>query len=168
MTDLNKEREVNLRFEQDDGAVWVFDGDSHQGTEISHLMMMHSDEYNEDELRVICNHAACEIDRLRAELEKAKAQAVLDTQQKLTDTYYLEGSDYVVDCPFEYDIEIDKGEVLELQKWQRTESTKVYFANIYEDEDNFEILQFASKAEAENAVAENLKMLEASESGAEK
>ncbi|MFX9663828.1 hypothetical protein ABTO78_13840 [Acinetobacter baumannii] len=94
-------------------------------------------------------------------------QAVPDTQQKLTDTYYLEGSDYVVDCPFEYDIEIDKGEVLELQKWQRTESTKVYFANIYEDEDNFEILQFASKAEAENAVAENLKMLEASESGAE-
>ncbi|AZB96419.1 hypothetical protein [Acinetobacter pittii] len=76
MTDLNKEREVNLRFEQDDGAVWVFDGDSQFGTEISHLMMMHADEYNEDELRVICNHAACEIDRLRAELEKAKAQAV--------------------------------------------------------------------------------------------
>ena len=76
MTDLNKGSEVNLRFEQDDGAVWVFDGDSHQGTEISHLMMMHSDEYNEDELRVICHHAACEIDRLRAELEKAKAQAV--------------------------------------------------------------------------------------------
>ncbi|MGX2583358.1 hypothetical protein ACWB3E_11340 [Acinetobacter baumannii] len=99
--------------------------------------------------------------------EKAKAQAVLETQQKLTDTYYLEGSDYVVDCPFEYDIEIDKGEVLELQKWQRTDSTKVYFANIYKDEDNFEILQFASKAEAENAVAENLKFLEASESGAE-
>ncbi|EXC51351.1 hypothetical protein [Acinetobacter baumannii] len=76
MTDLNKEREVNLRFEQDDGVVWVFDGDSQFGTEISHLMMMHADEYNEDELRVICNHAACEIDRLRAELEKAKAQAV--------------------------------------------------------------------------------------------
>ncbi len=167
MTDLNKEREVNLRFEQDDGFVWVFDGDSQFSTEISHLMMMHADEYNEDELRVICNHAACEIDRLRAELEKAKAQAVLETQQKLTDTYYLEGSDYVVDCPFEYDIEIDKGEVLELQKWQRTDSTKVYFANIYKDEDNFEILQFASKAEAENAVAENLKFLEASESGAE-
>ncbi|MFS1997946.1 hypothetical protein ACLRGA_18560 [Acinetobacter baumannii] len=98
---------------------------------------------------------------------EAKAQVVPDTQQKLTDTYYLEGSDYVVDCPFEYDIEIDKGEVLELQKWQRTESTKVYFANIYKDEDNFEILQFASKAEAENAVAENLKFLEVSESGAE-
>ncbi|MGQ1253054.1 hypothetical protein ACT4XR_14395 [Acinetobacter baumannii] len=79
MTDLNKEREVNLRFEQDDGAVWVFDGDSQFGTEISHLMMMHADEYSEDELRVICHHAACEIDRLRAELEKAKAQAVPDT-----------------------------------------------------------------------------------------
>ncbi|PSE95895.1 hypothetical protein C7G75_07425 [Acinetobacter nosocomialis] len=76
MTDLNKESEVNLRFEQDDGAVWVFDGDSHQGTEISHLMMMHVDEYSENEIRVICHHAACEIDRLRAELEKAKAQAV--------------------------------------------------------------------------------------------
>ncbi|MFB5145553.1 DUF551 domain-containing protein [Acinetobacter baumannii] len=86
MTDLNKEREVNLRFEQDDGAVWVFDGDSQFGTEISHLMMMHSDEYNEDELRVICHHAACEIDRLRAELEKAKAQAIpewISVEEKL-------------------------------------------------------------------------------------
>ncbi|MCY0274121.1 MULTISPECIES: DUF551 domain-containing protein [Acinetobacter] len=76
MTDLNKGSEVNLRFEQDDGAVWVFADDSQFGTEISHLMMMHADEYNEDELRVIFNHAACEIDRLRAELEKAKAQTV--------------------------------------------------------------------------------------------
>ncbi|WP_239819097.1 DUF551 domain-containing protein [Acinetobacter baumannii] len=76
MTDLNKGSEVNLRFEQDDGAVWVFADDSQFGTEISHLMMMHADEYNEDELRVICQHAACEIDKLRAELEKAKAQAV--------------------------------------------------------------------------------------------
>ncbi|MFV5333210.1 DUF551 domain-containing protein [Acinetobacter baumannii] len=94
MTDLNKGSEVNLRFEQDDGAVWVFDGDSHQGTEISHLMMMHSDEYNEDELRVICNHAACEIDRLRAELEKAKAQAVptwisVKDEEPPTDTMVL-------------------------------------------------------------------------------
>ncbi|WP_289392373.1 hypothetical protein [Acinetobacter baumannii] len=76
MTDLNKEGKVNLSFEQDNGAVWVFAGDSQFGTEISHLMMMHVDEYNEDELRVICHHAACEIDRLRVELEKAKAQAV--------------------------------------------------------------------------------------------
>ncbi|XZT81091.1 hypothetical protein ACT43G_12655 [Acinetobacter baumannii] len=76
MTDLNKEGKVNLSFEQDNGAVWVFDGDSQFGTEISHLMMMHADEYNEDELRVICHHAACEIDRLRAELAKAKAKVV--------------------------------------------------------------------------------------------
>ncbi|MGE9778946.1 hypothetical protein [Acinetobacter baumannii] len=76
MTDLNKESEVNLSFEQDNGAVWVFADDSQLGTEISHLMMMHVDEYSENELRVICHHAACEIDRLRAELEKAKAQAV--------------------------------------------------------------------------------------------
>ncbi|MDK6044526.1 hypothetical protein [Acinetobacter baumannii] len=84
MTDSNKGSEVNLRFEQDDGAVWVFDGDSQFGTEISHLMMMHADEYSEDELRVICHHAACEIDRLRAELEKAKAQAVPEKKIYLT------------------------------------------------------------------------------------
>ncbi len=94
MTDLNKEREVNLRFEQDDGFVWVFDGDSQFGTEISHLMMMHADEYNEDELRVTCHHAACEIDRLRAELEKAKAQAVptwisVKDEEPPTDTMVL-------------------------------------------------------------------------------
>lgn len=41
MTDLNKEGKVNLSFEQDNGAVWVFAGDSQFGTEISHLMMMH-------------------------------------------------------------------------------------------------------------------------------
>lgn len=104
MTDLNKESEVNLRFEQDDGAVWVFDGDSHQGTEISHLMMMHSDEYNEDELRVICNHAACEIDRLRAELEKAKAQAVpegyaLVSKDKLHEWYCMANRSEELGCP---------------------------------------------------------------------
>lgn len=71
-----EESNINLSFEQDNGAVWVFAGDSQFGTEISHLMMMHADEYSEDELRVICHHAACEIDRLRAELEKAKAQTV--------------------------------------------------------------------------------------------
>ncbi|HAV5724490.1 TPA: hypothetical protein JI161_01420 [Acinetobacter baumannii] len=157
MTDLNKEREAFERLPLAELAIkseFVY--------------------YNEETNSYWPNEDFCPSDApetmnfaWEAWQEKAKAQAVLDTQQKLTDTYYLEGSDYVVDCPFEYDIEIDKGEVLELQKWQRTESTKVYFANIYKDEDNFEILQFASKAEAENAVAENLKMLEASESGAE-
>ena len=94
MTDLNKEGKVNLSFEQDNGAVWVFAGDSQFGTEISHLMMMHADEYNENELRVICQHAACEIDRLRAELEKAKAQAVptwisVKDEEPPTDTMVL-------------------------------------------------------------------------------
>lgn len=152
MTDLNKEREAFEKL-----------------SEIAEILNEEKSHFNGDFYDLPFNSCAESFinGAWYAWQEKAKAQAVLDTQQKLTDTYYLEGSDYVVDCPFEYDIEIDKGEVLELQKWQRTESTKVYFANIYKDEDNFEILQFASKAEAENAVAENLKMLEASESGAE-
>lgn len=107
MTDLNKESEVNLRFEQDDGAVWVFADDSQFGTEISHLMMMHADEYNEDELRVICHHAACEIDRLRAEQVKAKAQAVPDQTineiqswiaVQSTQAMELDGEAFVVDA----------------------------------------------------------------------
>ncbi|WP_139887745.1 hypothetical protein [Acinetobacter nosocomialis] len=152
MTDLNKEREAFEKL-----------------SEIAEILNEEKSHFNGDFYDLPFNSCAESFinGAWYAWQEKAKAQAVPDTQQKLTDTYYLEGSDYVVDCPFEYDIEIDKGEVLELQKWQRTESTKVYFANIYEDEDNFEILQFASKAEAENAVAENLKMLEPSESGAE-
>ncbi|MGT2581180.1 hypothetical protein [Acinetobacter baumannii] len=152
MTDLNKEREAFEKL-----------------SEIAEILNEEKSHFNGDFYDLPFNSCAESFinGAWYAWQEKAKAQAVLDTQQKLTDTYYLEGSDYVVDCPFEYDIEIDKGEVLELQKWQRTESTKVYFANIYKDEDNFEILQFASKAEAENAVAENLKFLEASESGAE-
>lgn len=152
MTDLNKEREAFEKL-----------------SEIAEILNEEKSHFNGDFYDLPFNSCAESFinGAWYAWQEKAKAQAVLDTQQKLTDTYYLEGSDYVVDCPFEYDIEIDKGEVLELQKWQRTDSTKVYFANIYKDEDNFEILQFASKAEAENAVAENLKFLEASESGAE-
>lgn len=169
MTDLNKEREAFLNtFQYYKGRRDIIFSHEHE------LFMTRSNNPSEVAQKEISNMNSRWDAWLRcakhrdAELEKAKAQTVPDTQQKLTDTYYLEGSDYVVDCPFEYDIEIDKGEVLELQKWQRTESTKVYFANIYKDEDNFEILQFASKAEAENAVAENLKFLEASESGAEK
>lgn len=104
MIDLNKGSEVNLRFEQDDGAVWVFAGDRQFGTEISHLMMMHADEYSEDELRVICHHAACEIDRLRAELEKAKAQAVpegyaLVSKDKLHEWYCMANRSEELGCP---------------------------------------------------------------------
>ncbi|MDN8336184.1 hypothetical protein QZK87_16070 [Acinetobacter baumannii] len=165
MTDLNKEREALIaqieEFKKDAMELWFVPdlAESYKNMDMFSYSIVENNEvfFMREQARQLWKF-----------WNKAKAQAVLDTQQKLTDTYYLEGSDYVVDCPFEYDIEIDKGEVLELQKWQRTESTKVYFANIYKDEDNFEILQFASKAEAENAVAENLKFLEASESGAEK
>lgn len=169
MTDLNKEREAFLdTFQYYKGRRDIIFSHEHE------LFMTRSNNPSEIAQKEISKMNSRWDAWLRcakhrdAELEKAKAQAMPETQQKLTDTYYWEGSDYVVDCPFEYDIELDKGEVLELQKWQRTESTKVYFANIYKDEEDFEILQFASKVEAENAVADNLKFLEASESGAEK
>ncbi|MDR0238103.1 hypothetical protein [Acinetobacter sp.] len=71
MMDISKENKSDLRFEQEDDAVWVFSGDSHQGTEISHLITSHIDDYNEDDVRLICHYAANEIDRLRAELTKA-------------------------------------------------------------------------------------------------
>lgn len=69
--EINKENKSDLRFEQEDDAVWVFSGDSHQGTEISHLITSHIDDYNEDDVRLICHYAANEIDRLRAKLAKA-------------------------------------------------------------------------------------------------
>ncbi|HGH3611584.1 TPA: hypothetical protein ACJK7E_000574 [Acinetobacter baumannii] len=178
MTDLNKESEVNLRFEQDDGAVWVFDGDSHQGTEISHLMMMHSDEYNEDELRVICHHAACEIDKLRAELEKAKAQAVPDgyvlIKKEDIENWYLDESEYMwfeADGIDGYLEDIDIGEVVEVQRKEYvvTNSNPVFAAKPWDDKrycaDTWEF--FESKDEAEKAAAHCKAMFEASESGAE-
>lgn len=64
----------DLRFEQEDDAVWVFNGDSQQGAEIIHLITSHIDDYNEDDVRLICHYAANEIDRLRAKLAKATPQ----------------------------------------------------------------------------------------------
>lgn len=178
MTDLNKESEVNLRFEQDDGAVWVFDGDSHQGTEISHLMMMHSDEYNEDELRVICNHAACEIDRLRAELEKAKAQAVLEgyvlVEKKNTEDWYLDEDEGMW---FDHDgidnslCDLDAGQVqaIKHKEYLITESNTLFATKVW-DEANEQIgfwEFFKTKEEAEEAATHCKAMIKASESGAE-
>lgn len=71
MMDINKENKSDLRFEYEDNAVWVFSGDSQQGTEISHLITSHIDDYNEDDVRLICHFAANEIERLRAKLAKA-------------------------------------------------------------------------------------------------
>ena len=72
----NKENKSDLRFEQEDDAVWVFSGDSQQGTEISHLITSHIDDYNEDDVRLICHYAANEIDRLRVELAKATPEVL--------------------------------------------------------------------------------------------
>lgn len=69
--EIKEENKSDLRFEQEDDAVWVFSGDSHQFTEITRLIMSHIDDYNEDDVRLICHYAANEIDRLRAKLAKA-------------------------------------------------------------------------------------------------
>lgn len=74
----NKENKSDLRFEQEDDAVWVFSGDSHQGTEIIHLITSHIDDYNENDVHLICHYAANEIDRLRARLAKANPKVFVD------------------------------------------------------------------------------------------
>ena len=98
----------------------------------------------------------------------AKAQAVpegfvLLEKKGLRDTYYWDGCEYVVDHPSEYEMELERGEIVTLEKWQRTKETNVYCANIFSDEDNFELVQFDSLEEAEKAVAANKTMIEAQE-----
>ena len=97
-----------------------------------------------------------------------KAQAVpegfvLLEKKGLRDTYYWDGCEYVVDHPSEYEMELERGEIVTLEKWQRTKETNVYCANIFSDEDNFELVQFDSLEEAEKAVAANKAMIEAQE-----
>ena len=98
----------------------------------------------------------------------AKAQAVQEgfvllEKKGLRDTYYWDGCEYVVDHPSEYEMELERGEIVTLEKWQRTKETNVYCANIFSDEDNFELVQFDSLEEAEKAVAANKTMIEAQE-----
>ena len=100
--------------------------------------------------------------------QAAKAQAVpegfvLIEKKSLRDTYYWDGCEYVVDHPSEYEMELERGEITTLEKWQRTKETKVYCANIYSNEDDFEVVQFETAEEAEKAVAENKAMIEAQE-----
>ena len=99
---------------------------------------------------------------------QAKSQAVpegfvLLEKKNLRDTYYLVDSEYVVDDPTEYELELEFGEIATLEKWQRTKEIKVFCANIYSDEDNFEVVEFESIEDAEKAIAENKAMLEAQE-----
>ncbi|AXQ24100.1 hypothetical protein BEN71_10445 [Acinetobacter wuhouensis] len=98
----------------------------------------------------------------------SKAQAipegfVLVPKNELTTTYYWDGAEYVVSCVSEYEMDLEKGEIAELEKWEQTKSTKAFFANIYSDEDNFEIVEFDSIEAAELAVRENKAMIEAQE-----
>lgn len=88
---------------------------------------------------------------------------VVVPESELKDTFYWPDSEYVVDCPFDYDFELDKGEIQVIEKWQRTKSTKIYFANIYKDEESFEIKEFPSLEAAQEAVKENNAYLEAEE-----
>lgn len=88
---------------------------------------------------------------------------VVVPESELTNTFYWPDSEYVVDCPFDYDFELDKGEIQVIEKWQRTKSTKIYFANIYKDEESFEITEFHSLEEAQDAVKENNAYLESEE-----
>jgi len=95
--------------------------------------------------------------------EKKLEGCVVVPESELKDTFYWPDSEYVVDCPFDYDFELDKGEIQAIEKWQRTKSTKIYFANIYKDDESFEITEFKSLEEAQDAVKENNAYLEAQE-----
>lgn len=99
-------------------------------------------------------------------LEKLKSTPdgfVLVSKDELTTTYYWEGAEHTVNCVSEYEMELEKGEIAELEKWDQTKSTKAFFANIYSDEDNFEIVEFDSIEAAELAIKENKAMIEAQE-----
>ncbi|WP_180173608.1 hypothetical protein [Acinetobacter sp. YH01024] len=78
--DIKESKELSFDTQDFPKEVWVFDADNlDQGTEISHLMMSHAEQYTKDELLEICRQASMVIDQLRAEL--AKAQAVPEGYQ---------------------------------------------------------------------------------------
>ncbi|WP_347473433.1 hypothetical protein ABEF86_16565 (plasmid) [Acinetobacter thermotolerans] len=72
--DIQETKELSFDTQDFPKEVWVFDADNlDQGTEISHLMMSHAEEYTKDELLVICRKASMVIDQLRTDLAKAQA-----------------------------------------------------------------------------------------------
>lgn len=72
--DIQESKELSFDTQDFPKEVWVFDADNlDQGTEISHLMMSHAEQYTKDELLEICRQASMVIDQLRAELAKAQA-----------------------------------------------------------------------------------------------
>ena len=72
--DIKESKELSFDTQDFPKEVWVFDADNlDQGTEISHLMMSHAEQYAKDELLEICRQASMVIDQLRTELAKAQA-----------------------------------------------------------------------------------------------
>jgi len=72
--DIKESKELSFDTQDFPKEVWVFDADNlDQGTEISHLMMSHAEQYTKDELLEICRQASMVIDQLRAELAKTQA-----------------------------------------------------------------------------------------------
>lgn len=107
-------------------------------------------------------HSSCNLPFQNA-IDFDDSDLVLLDKKELRDTYYWDGSEYVVDHPSEYEMELERGEITTLEKWQRTKETNVYCANIYSNEDDFEIVKFESLEEAKKAVAANKAMIEARE-----
>lgn len=72
--DIKESKELSFDTQDSPKEVWVFDADNlDQGTEISHLMMSHTEQYTKDELLEICRQASMVIDQLRTELAKAQS-----------------------------------------------------------------------------------------------
>lgn len=92
--------------------------------------------------------------------QAAQEQVLQAIHSDMKDTYYWDGAEYVVDRVNEYEMDLERGEIAELEKWKRTKEVKVYVAAIYSNEDDFELVEFESEEKAKNAVQENLLMLD--------
>ena len=162
----------DLRFEQEDDAVWVFNGDSHQGTEISHLITSHIDDYNEDDVRLICHYSANEIDRLRAKLAQAIPEGFVLVPKDQITCFWQDNDEPENFCSNESDFDclgdcIDLGEIIEINKFTQAHVNKeklfgTWFAEaIYPFEKaNFFV---GTHAECLEIVAKNKAMIEAQE-----
>lgn len=162
----------DLRFEQEDDAVWVFSGDSHQGTEISHLITSHIDDYNEDDVRLICHYAANEIDRLRAKLAKATPEGFVLVPKENISCYWQDNDEPENFCSNESDFDclgdcIDLCEIMEINKFTQAHVNKeilfgTWFAEAIDPSEkaNFFV---GTHAECLEIVAKNKAMIEAQE-----
>lgn len=101
--DIQEPKELSFDTQDFPKEVWVFDADNlDQGTEISHLMMSHAEEYTKDELLEICRQASMVIDQLRAELAKAQAVPegfILVSAEQLSQWGYMANCAEEYGCP---------------------------------------------------------------------